>query len=144
IAISGRPSGATFIHLSLDYVVTFILNLFLFVIVTFLLAYILSLLRIPIARIALSSILYVGIGFGVLLYVVDAGTSASSIIGVCSAILATVLSFFVQQIRAYKYGKKILLFSAIGLTINSIALFMSTQSNVDASLTGLYDVQFFT
>src|SRR5699024_3169412 len=35
IAISGRPSGATFIHLSLDYVVTFILNLFLFVIVTF-------------------------------------------------------------------------------------------------------------
>src|SRR5699024_770154 len=41
IAISGRASGATFIHLSLYYVVTFILNLFLFVIVTFLLAYIL-------------------------------------------------------------------------------------------------------
>src|SRR5699024_3169414 len=96
-----------------------------------LLAYILSLLRIPIARIALSSILYVGIGFGVLLYVVDAGTIFSIIIGVFSSILATVLSFFVHQIRAYKYGKKILLFSAIGLTIISIALFMSNQSNVD-------------
>ena len=144
IAISGRPSGATFIHLSLDYVVAFILNLFLFVIVTFLLAFILSLLRIPIARIALSSILYVGIGFGVLLYVVDAGTIFSIIIGVFSSILATVLSFFVHQIRAYKYGKKILLFSAIGLTIISIALFMSNQSNVDDPLTGPYDVQFFT
>src|SRR5699024_12312963 len=61
-----------------------------------------------------------------------------------SSILATVLSFFVHQIRAYKYDKKILLCSAIGLTIISIALFMSNQSNVDDPLTGPYDVQFFT
>src|SRR5699024_11446061 len=54
IAISGRPSGATFIHLSLDYIVTFILNIFLFVIVTFLLACILSFLRITLYLFVLS------------------------------------------------------------------------------------------
>lgn len=122
--VMGTPTGIALHTRIFDSLIAIALNTVAFSVVTFLLSYIFSLIRIPIPRVATSAVLYVGILTTIILEKASSGLHFSIIIGLLAISTSICLSLIVYLLWPNRIGKitttviTVLLFA--GFTVQNI------------------------